>query len=78
MSEQRRICWPDPDATCIEGGCIYCNSYPFRSVEGIRRYCVRNQQLKHRASPRLELVNAMQAFNYGKHNNWFNVESRTK
>jgi hypothetical protein len=22
--KQRRICWPNPDATCLEGGCIYC------------------------------------------------------
>lgn len=21
---QIAICWPDPDATCLEGGCVHC------------------------------------------------------
>lgn len=35
---ERRICWPDPDATCLEGGCLYCDEHPFRSFAEIRRY----------------------------------------
>jgi hypothetical protein len=35
---RRRICWPDPDATCLEGGCIHCNSNRFRYLATIERY----------------------------------------
>ena len=24
---QRKICWPEPDSVCLEGGCIYCNGF---------------------------------------------------
>jgi hypothetical protein len=36
--KQRRICWPNPDATCLEGGCLYCNDYPFRNRSEIEKY----------------------------------------
>lgn len=36
--EQRRICWPDPDWCCLEGGCGYCNDGPFQNIGTIRRY----------------------------------------
>lgn len=22
--DERKICWPDPDRVCLEGGCGYC------------------------------------------------------
>lgn len=34
----RRICWPDPDATCLEGGCTHCNDAEFVSETKIRSY----------------------------------------
>lgn len=34
----RRICWPEPDATCLEGGCGYCVDEPFRSVKTIEKW----------------------------------------
>lgn len=35
---KRRICWPTPDATCLEGGCIHCDESPFRTLRKIRAY----------------------------------------
>jgi hypothetical protein len=35
---RRRICWPNPDATCLEGGCSYCDAWDFRSIREIREY----------------------------------------
>lgn len=34
---RRKICWPDPDATCLEGGCGWCEdtgeSHTFTEIE---------------------------------------------
>lgn len=38
MNLQRRICWPTPDATCLEGGCSYCDDEPFVALSTINRY----------------------------------------
>lgn len=35
---RRRICWPDPDAVCLQGGCTYCNDSRMRSLNAIRAY----------------------------------------
>lgn len=34
----RRICWPNPDRVCLQGGCGYCNTHPFRTVDAIWRW----------------------------------------
>lgn len=39
--DQRRICWPDPDWCCLEGGCGYCNMGPFKNIGEIQRYAER-------------------------------------
>lgn len=35
MITQRRICWPDPDATCLNGNCGFCNNHPYRRLAEI-------------------------------------------
>lgn len=35
---RRRICWPDPDAICLEGGCGYCQHEPPRAKADVDRY----------------------------------------
>ena len=35
---RRRICWPNPDATCLEGGCMYCENGRFRDLAAIEKY----------------------------------------
>jgi len=60
---KRRICWPYPDKVCLEGGCIYCNDYPFRAVSAIQQYA--------------ESTNGLEkAFEWGQQNGWPNVETR--
>lgn len=39
---KRRICWPNPDSVCLQGGCTHCNDKPFRDLEQIRRYAEAN------------------------------------
>lgn len=60
--QERRICWPMPDEVCLEGGCIYCNDKPFKSVEDIRMYA--------------EAGGLLDSFDYGQARNWNNAESR--
>ena len=74
--EQRRICWPRPDATCLEGGCSYCNSYPWRDVSAILNYARRvpGGVLPNRAQG---ATPALEAFEYGRDAAWGNADHRT-
>lgn len=69
----RRICWPNPDATCLAGGCIYCNDYPFKSLRIIGGYAKGAGVLSHRAHGEQD---AMQAFQHGQRHEFFNAETR--
>lgn len=70
---QRRICWPNPDATCLEGGCIHCNEHPFRTLGSIMRYAWRAGTLPQRAQGEKE---AWDAYRYGYNGNFYNAETR--
>lgn len=74
MLTKRRICWPNPDATCVEGGCSYCNDYPFRAVTTIYKYCQSKETLQNRGD--LKYVPSLEAFSYGKRRNWNNAEAK--
>lgn len=34
----RRICWPGPDAVCLQGGCAYCRDQRFKGINQIQEY----------------------------------------
>jgi hypothetical protein len=34
----RRICWPDPDNVCLQGGCSYCNDEEYQPLWKIWQY----------------------------------------
>jgi hypothetical protein len=34
---ERKICWPEFDAVCLEGGCGYCNDGDFHSLVEIEK-----------------------------------------
>lgn len=70
---ERRICWPDPDATCLHGGCSYCNDHAFRSLVWVERYARGAGVLPHRG---IGSENALAAYRYGLENEFFNVETR--
>ena len=74
MITKRRICWPNPDATCVEGGCSYCNEHPFRAITTIHRYCRSKVSLQNRGN--LEYVDSLEAYHYGLIRNWNNAESK--
>lgn len=59
---KRRICWPYPDAVCLQGGCGYCNLSPFRSVGTLYAYARER--------------NLLDALDYGISNNFFNIDVR--
>jgi len=69
----RAICWPDPDATCLQGGCVYCNDHPLRSVSQIRAYAQRSGPLPHRSG--IGTMPAMEAFQWGQDRGWPHVET---
>lgn len=44
----RNICWPNPDATCLQGGCIHCTDGPKISEESIAEYARNLSELPNR------------------------------
>lgn len=72
--KQRRICWPDPDATCLEGGCGYCNDHPFRSISSIQDYAVTVVNVRNRGD--LKIVSALQAFTTGYRAGFYNAQTK--
>jgi radical SAM superfamily enzyme len=71
MADKRRICWPNPDATCLEGGCIHCNDARLRSINVIREYAAKAGILPNRAKG---VRDAWSAFKYGERINWPNID----
>lgn len=74
MITHRRICWPRPDATCLEGGCTHCNGHPFRSVSDIRAYAEQAGEVPNREGGRSKP--ATQAFKWGLERSWPNTDKR--
>lgn len=66
---KRRICWPDPDATCLEGGCIWCNTFPYRNITTIKRYAEKAGVVANRGVGEKD---AIEAFNIGWQHKWYN------
>jgi hypothetical protein len=33
-----RICWPNPDATCLEGGCVHCQDGREIEIRKVKRW----------------------------------------
>lgn len=73
MISQRRICWPKPDATCLHGGCIYCNGHPYRSVSSIRAYAESAGVLPHRGIGEQE---GLSAYLVGLEHDFYNADSK--
>lgn len=61
--EQRRICWPNPDHVCLEGGCGYCNYEQFRDVSEIGDYVDEHPELR-------------KSFAFGRDSGWNNAQKR--
>jgi hypothetical protein len=60
VMRRRRICWPTPDSVCLQGGCLWCNDYPFRTLREVRQYAFANDMLA--------------ALNYGERQFFLNTE----
>lgn len=43
-----RICWPNPDATCLEGGCGYCRVKRPRSLASVEKWAETAGQVRDR------------------------------
>jgi hypothetical protein len=74
LVEQRRICWPEFDATCLEGGCGYCNDNPYRSMRSIERKAKKMGTTYNRGNGKKR--DPMEAFQYGRDHHWNNADSR--
>jgi len=75
-TRQRRICWPEFDATCLEGGCIHCNDHPFRSESTILRAVRKMTTTQNRYGS--EVRDPQEAYDDGLRANWRNAETRTR
>ena len=71
---KRRICWPNPDATCLEGGCGYCNANSFKSHNTIEKYIAANPLLFNRSGKTAAV--SWEAWTYGIANRFFNVQTK--
>lgn len=69
---QRRICWPDFDATCLEGGCGYCNTNRFRDVAAIERAVKRGLGSRGNGTD----ADLEKAFKWGVRHHFANAETR--
>lgn len=56
--KKRRICWPNPDAVCLQGGCSYCNDCDYKFLHEIWKYA-QNKNLE-------------SDYKIGRENNWYN------
>lgn len=70
---ERRICWPQPDATCLHGGCSYCNDQPFKSLSLIEKFARDAGVLPHRGKGHEDALNA---YRYGLENWFFHADVR--
>lgn len=72
-----RMCWPDPDDVCLEGGCVHCaegaNSawVPLNDV-----YAYVNRRRDSRPGRGNRWVSLWKAFWYGAHHDWHNLPKR--
>ena len=62
IPNRRRICWPNPDATCLEGGCIRCDVGKSKKVKAIWEWCATAGQVANRNGGGTK--DALDAFNY--------------
>lgn len=72
-----RMCWPNPDNVCLEGGCAHCAEGPdstWVSLDDVhayvnrRRDSVRGRHGQH--------VSLWKAFRYGVAHDWHNLPKR--
>lgn len=75
VGRYRRVCWPEPDATCLNGGCAHCDDHPYRAVTTILRYARAAGELAHRDG---EIEDAWSAFWWGYRHGLANAASHTR
>lgn len=71
LMHRRRICWPNPDATCLHGGCGYCNDNRLRLLDSIEKYAKKARPVYHRGG---QVVDAYQAYKEGLRAHFYNAE----
>lgn len=72
-----RMCWPNPDNVCLEGGCIHC-------AEGANSKWVTLEEVRALVLKQLDTVRGRhghraslkKAFFYGLHTGWHNLPKR--
>lgn len=79
-TDERRICWPEPDWCCLEGGCGYCNDGPWKYVSIIKAYA---ERVGMKAYPDPESPTGVTykdfeaSFHWGQEWGWPNTQKRT-
>lgn len=74
MITKRRICWPNPDATCLEGGCGFCNAGAWKPISIIETYAKQAGIVRHRGNG--ARVDAWDAYIYGRTHLFHNAATK--
>lgn len=74
MIKYRRICWPEPDATCLNGGCGWCNGFPYRALTEIEEWAKTAGTRPHRGSGEED---ALKAYQWGLKHQFVNADVRS-
>lgn len=75
----RKICWPNPDATCLTGACFLCRDGQWKQLWVLRRYAKRHKVLpvRHDATGgNGTKADAVVMFEYGLRHNFFHTPVR--
>lgn len=72
-----RLCWPNPDAICLEGGCIHCAEGPdsrWVPLDDVHAYANGSGNAARDRHGRWQSL--WNAFSYGLAHDWFNLPKR--
>ena len=70
MIESRKICWPTPDATCLHGGCGWCEYGKWKTLDQVEAYAARRGHAYHRGGAQED---ALVAYRYGLAHDFFTL-----
>lgn len=69
---RRKICWPNPDATCLEGGCSWCEiDGEIKTEKQLVEYINNVVEVQNRGNS--NYVNSKEALEWGIRHNRNNI-----
>lgn len=69
-----RMCWPDPDDVCLQGGCIYCPDGKWVPLEEVHAYADRHRVAE--PGRTAGVTSRWDSYRYGSATWWWNYPKR--